>query len=61
MYKRDGLDSRCLPCMKKYYLDTRDRVKQYYSDNRDRIKEYQLMNRDKIIAKKKIYCNKKNR
>ena len=56
---KDGLDPRCVPCVRKYYLDNRARVKQYYLDNRDRIKEYQLKNYDKIIARKKIYPDKR--
>ena len=52
-----GLDPRCVPCMRKCYLDNRARVKQYYLDNRDRMKEYQLKSYDKILARKKIYSN----
>ena len=51
---KDGLDLRCIPCMKKNYLGNRHRVKQYFLNNRDRIKSYQLKNHDKIIARKKF-------
>ena len=56
---KDGLDPRCIFCMKKGSLDNRERAKQYSLDNRDRIKECQSKNHDKIIARKKIYSNNK--
>ena len=38
---KDGLDPRCIPCLRKYYLDNRDRVKQYYLNNQHRLNNYQ--------------------
>ena len=33
---KDGLDPRCVPCLKNYYLDNRDRVKRHCLNNQDR-------------------------
>ena len=38
---KDGLDPRCVPCLKNNYLDNRDRVKRYYLNNQDRLNNYQ--------------------
>ena len=38
---KDGLDPQCIPHVKNYYLDNRDRVMQYYLINQTRLKNYQ--------------------
>ena len=49
---KDGFQQYCKSCIKKYYLENRDRLldkhKCYNKENRDRIKEYQMKNQDKI-------------
>ena len=59
----DGLQSQCIPCIKTYYLDNRDRIKQYYVDNQDRLlnkqKLYDKLNRDKINTRLKEYIRKR--
>ena len=48
----DGFQPYCKSCIKKYYLENRDRLRNkhkcYNKENRDRIKEYQMKNHDKI-------------
>ena len=50
---KDGLDARCISCLKKYYLDDRDKVKQNYINIQDRLnncqKNYNFENKEKII------------
>ena len=46
--RKDGLHPYCNPCMKKYYLDNREKTRKYYLENRDKIKNYYLENRDRI-------------
>ena len=59
----DGLQSQCIPCIKTYYLDNRDRIKQYYVDNQDRLLNkqnlYDKLSRDKINTRLKEYIRKK--
>ena len=47
----DGFQPYCKSCIKKYYIENRDRLldkrKCYNKENRDRIKEYQMKNHDK--------------
>ena len=42
--RKDGLDSRCKPCHKKYYEDNKDKLREYwkkrYEDNKDKLREY---------------------
>ena len=54
---KDRLDSKCIPCMKKNYLDNRNKLKQYYLNNRDGKENFQLKNHDKINTRQKIYFN----
>ena len=55
----DGLQPHCKSCIKKYYLENRDRLlnkhKCYNKENRDQIKEYKLKNHDKIKNYQKQY------
>ena len=53
------MDSNCISCIKKHYLENRDRLldkhKCFNKDNRDRLKEYQTKNHDKIKNYNKQY------
>ena len=55
----DGFQPYCKSCIKKCYLENRDRIldkhKCYNKENRDRIKEYQMKNYDKIKNYNKQY------
>ena len=52
---RDGLDTHCVPCLKKYYLYNRDRIKQYYLNNQDRLNNYQKKYNHENKEKIKLY------
>ena len=56
---KDGLDPRCIPCLKKKFLDNRDRVKQNYLKNQDRLNVYQK--KYNYESKEKINLYIKNR
>ena len=55
----DGFQPYCKSCIKKYYLENRDRLldkhKCYNKENRGRIKEYQMKNHDRIKNYNKQY------
>ena len=60
----DGLDSRCIFCLKKYYLDNRDRLnnyqKKYNYENKEKINLY-IKNRRKTDVNFRLICNKRRR
>ena len=56
---KGGLDPQCVPCVKKYYLDNRDRVKRYYLNDQDRLNNYQKKNN--YENKEKFFLYTKNR
>ena len=61
---KDGLDSRCIFCLKKYYLDNRDRLnnyqKKYNYENKEKINLY-IKNRKKTDVNFRLTCNTRRR
>ena len=61
---KDGLDSRCISFLKKYYLDNRDRLnnyqKNYNYENEEKINFY-IKNRGKTDVNFRLICNTRRR
>ena len=50
---KDGLQSQCKMCNKKYYENNKEKMKEYRENNKEKMKEYYENNKEKIKEYKK--------
>ena len=55
---KDGLQSQCKMCNKKYYENNKEKMKEYRENNKEKIKEYYENNKEKV---KEYYENNKEK